>query len=560
MPPLCVSATTATSPEIPADALQDAQAEGLSDWRCLHQGVEKIWEWLTPAPPTHLQHWAEAWQTAFPTQPFVLLDGGSTPSSLNQWRCLGLGQHRRVALHALPEASPTIAWQEAGLCQRTLPLAEAFNEIQTWLAEHSHPWEAIEADNETHTLLQALPSQQPCFVFFAYEAYRLFEPKLHALPPKAPHVAQAPQPLAEVLVCDTVIWQQVATGRVLVRSHHPEHLAWLASQAASARQEATPSTTTPIPPSHATSTRTTAPQGVTPSLDADAFSKASEAVLHAIHQGEVYQANLSSQFVYDAPLPLSPMALFQQITQRNPSPFAGVWYSHWGCLVSNSPERLVQALPEGRLSTRPIAGTRSRGSTPEADDALADTLRHNEKERAEHLMLVDLERNDLGRVCVAGSVQVDELMVIERYSHVQHLVSNVIGQKQPEATLLEVLQATFPGGTITGCPKVRCIELLHRHEPAPRGAYTGSMGYLDWPRQQMDTNILIRTVSLFPAEASLETASKPYYTFVQAGAGMVHDSTPKHEFLESLKKASALWGVLEQESAKKTFGGHSPPQ
>jgi para-aminobenzoate synthetase component 1 len=200
--------------------------------------------------------------------------------------------------------------------------------------------------------------------------------------------------------------------------------------------------------------------------------------------------------------------------------------------VSASPELLVKK-NDTDLSTRPIAGTRSRGKDDKEDQELASTLINNEKERAEHVMLVDLERNDLGRVSAYGSVEVDELMVIEKYSHVMHIVSNVKGRLADQYDLYDVIRATFPGGTITGAPKVRTMEIIEELEPVRRGIYTGSIGWIGFD-ENMELNIAIRTMVCKDGQAH-----------VQAGAGIVIDSVPSNEYKESLKKARALWRALE---------------
>lgn len=205
--------------------------------------------------------------------------------------------------------------------------------------------------------------------------------------------------------------------------------------------------------------------------------------------------------------------------------------------ISASPELLVKVKGE-EVSTRPIAGTRSRGKDEQEDQQLADTLINNEKERAEHVMLVDLERNDLGRVCQYGTVEVNELMVIEKYSHVMHIVSNVRGKKAPEFDNIDVIAATFPGGTITGAPKIRTMEIIEELEPVRRGIYTGSLGWVGFDGD-MELNITIRTM-----------IAKEGKVHVQAGAGIVIDSNPKAEFKESLKKAKALWKAKELSEAE----------
>jgi para-aminobenzoate synthetase component I len=243
-----------------------------------------------------------------------------------------------------------------------------------------------------------------------------------------------------------------------------------------------------------------------------------------IEAGDIYQANLSVRF--QVATDRSGWDIYRQLQRINPSPFASYWQTPWGEMASCSPERLV-SYRNGWAETRPIAGTRPRGLTPESDRQLATELLENRKEIAEHIMLVDLERNDLGKVCTWGSVEVDELLSIERYSHVMHLVSNVRGILGEGYDPIDLLMATFPGGTITGCPKVRCMEIIAELEPHPRSLFYGSCGYLDW-RGHLDLNILIRT--LLCADGMV---------WGQVGAGIVADSDPEREWWESLQKAQA---------------------
>ncbi|MEM9265227.1 MAG: anthranilate synthase component I [Cyanobacteria bacterium P01_F01_bin.13] len=259
------------------------------------------------------------------------------------------------------------------------------------------------------------------------------------------------------------------------------------------------------------------------------FETAVKQAKNHIRAGDVFQVNLSLRF--ETETSRSPWQLYRQLHQINPSPFASYWRTPWGYVISCSPERLVQ-LSGQTAQTRPIAGTRPRGTTTVADRQFAQTLQADRKERAEHIMLVDLERNDLGRVCTWGSIQVDELMVVERYSHVMHLVSNIIGTLCPDQTAVDLIQATFPGGTITGCPKVRCMEIIEALEPLRRSLFYGSCGYLD-VRGHLDLNILIRTLLLAPTDSGQHTV------WGQVGAGIVADSNPHHEWLESLQKAQA---------------------
>jgi anthranilate/para-aminobenzoate synthase component I len=201
-------------------------------------------------------------------------------------------------------------------------------------------------------------------------------------------------------------------------------------------------------------------------------------------------------------------------------------------IASSSPERLVR-VSDNIVETRPIAGTRPRGMDAEGDSKMRAELLLNEKERAEHLMLIDLERNDLGRISDYSTVDVDELMITEEYSHVIHIVSNVKGTLADGMDCFDVIKATFPGGTITGVPKVRCMEIIDELEPVVRGPYTGSVGYISFTGD-MDLNIIIRTFVI-----------KDKVAYVQAGAGIVADSDPEREYYETLKKAEALIKTLE---------------
>jgi anthranilate synthase component 1 len=254
--------------------------------------------------------------------------------------------------------------------------------------------------------------------------------------------------------------------------------------------------------------------------------------------GDVYQTNLSRQWQVRSDLSPDPVSIYERLRSTNPSPFAAMMRYGDFALMSSSPERLL-SIRGGIVSTRPIAGTRPRGPSPETDAALVESLLNNEKERAEHVMLIDLERNDLGRVCVGGTVRVDEYMVLETYAHVHHIVSNVSGRLREDASPVRVIRALFPGGTITGCPKVRCMEIIAELEGTGRGAYTGSIGYLNRDGS-CDLNILIRTLTSHAAAA----AGVAPITF-RAGAGIVADSIPSQELAETRAKALGMLRALE---------------
>jgi anthranilate synthase component 1 len=265
------------------------------------------------------------------------------------------------------------------------------------------------------------------------------------------------------------------------------------------------------------------------------YLHAVERALQYIGAGDIYQANLSRGWQATLRHGVQPHQLYRRLRETNPGPFSGLALLDGIGIISSSPERLV-GLRDGVVTTRPIAGTRPRGADPEADRALARELHAHPKERAEHVMLIDLERNDLGRVCEAGSVQVDEFMTIESYSHVHHIVSNVRGRLRTDVTPGNVLAAVFPGGTITGCPKVRCMEIIAELECAPRGAYTGSLGYLNLDGS-MDMNILIRSLQLDGRALTL-----------RAGAGIVADSIPERELDETRAKARGVLRALSVEA------------
>lgn len=264
------------------------------------------------------------------------------------------------------------------------------------------------------------------------------------------------------------------------------------------------------------------------------FRQAVEKAKAHIRAGDVFQVNHSLRFRARTTMPS--WEVYKTLHEINPSPFASYWHTPWGAMVSCSPERLVH-LKNGVAQSRPIAGTRPRGETAAADMQNAEALVNDTKERAEHIMLVDLERNDLGRVCRWGSVRVDELMTVERYSHVMHLVSNVVGELDSEASLAQLVAALFPGGTITGCPKVRCMEIIEALEPVRRSLFYGSCGYFD-RRGRLDLNILIRTL-LLADDVSDGSEWSRATVWGQVGAGIVADSQPDKEWRESLQKAKA---------------------
>ena len=271
-----------------------------------------------------------------------------------------------------------------------------------------------------------------------------------------------------------------------------------------------------------------------PTIDEAPSADFLEAVASAkehIAAGDIYQANLSRGWRAALDSSLKSIDVYAALCDANPAPFAGV--ARWGktSIISSSPERLLQ-IRDGRASTRPIAGTRPRSPDTELDANLSSELFAHPKERAEHVMLIDLERNDLGRICEAGSVIVDEMMVLESYAHVHHIVSNVSGTLRADVTPGQAIAAVFPGGTITGCPKVRFMQIIDELEHEPRGAYTGSFGYLNVDGS-MDLNILIRTMVMHDNVVDL-----------RAGSGIVADSEANAELEETRAKAKGMLRAL----------------
>ncbi|GAB4333508.1 MAG: anthranilate synthase component I [Leptolyngbyaceae cyanobacterium] len=291
------------------------------------------------------------------------------------------------------------------------------------------------------------------------------------------------------------------------------------------------------PPSSPHSPVSSLPPSYTSNFTPENFCAAVEKAKGHIRAGDIFQVVISQQL--SAEYSGDPFALYRSLRLINPSPYMA--YFHFGNwqIIGSSPEVMVKAErgrnPDDPLiaTVRPIAGTRRRGQTAAEDEALASDLLQDPKEIAEHVMLVDLGRNDLGRVCMNGTVKVDELMVIERYSHVMHIVSNVIGQLAPGKTAWDLLKACFPAGTVSGAPKIRAMEIIHDLEPCRRGPYSGAYGFYDF-EGQLNTAIAIRTMVVRRQPNGQHRVS------VQAGAGLVADSVPEKEYEETLNKARGL--------------------
>jgi len=251
-----------------------------------------------------------------------------------------------------------------------------------------------------------------------------------------------------------------------------------------------------------------------------------------IRDGDIFQANLSRNWTVNFKQHCDPIDLYYSLSQSNPAQFAALVKFQDQYIISSSPERLI-SVNNGIAQSRPIAGTHPRGNTPSEDAELSRLLLAHPKEQAEHVMLIDLVRNDLGRFCQAGSIKVTEKMVLESYEHVHHIVSNIEGRVRTGMSVRDIVHAVFPGGTITGCPKVRCMEIISELEQAPRGPYTGSLGYIGLDGR-MDLNILIRTLLYDRNTVSF-----------RAGAGIVHDSVPEKELMETRHKAKGLLNAIK---------------
>ncbi|HDL77859.1 MAG TPA: anthranilate synthase component I, partial [Lentisphaerae bacterium] len=275
-------------------------------------------------------------------------------------------------------------------------------------------------------------------------------------------------------------------------------------------------------------------------MEPQQFKAAVQRVREYISAGDVIQVVLSQRF--EAPGNVDPLSAYRALRSLNPSPYMFFLELGERSMVGSSPEVHVRC-EEGNVEIRPIAGTRPRAEDPAEDERLAAELLADPKERAEHIMLVDLARNDIGRVCSYGSVRVPELMVIERYSHVMHIVSDVVGRLAPAKDMFDVMRATFPAGTVSGAPKIRAMQIIAELETVRRGPYAGAVGYFSF-NGNLDSCITIRTI-LFDRGTA----------YVQAGAGIVADSDPEREYEETCNKARGMLKALEIARSWKSHGG-----
>ncbi len=365
-----------------------------------------------------------------------------------------------------------------------------------------------------------------------YELVRCFEPSLRLDP-------HPDLPEALFLLADTLVAFDHAFGRLLLITNVPlDGNRSLAQAEAEARLDSiqhrlgkpVPAASKPSAPA------SVPPAGLSANVTRPQFESAVERVREHIAAGDIFQAVLSQRL--ERHTAAAPFDIYRALRRLNPSPY--MYFFDFGGLAGEPDLRLIGASPEmhvrleGRTAAiRPIAGTRPRGRTPAEDAALEKELLADPKERAEHVMLVDLARNDLGRVCRYGTVRVSQQMAVERYSHVMHLVSHVEGELPPELDAFDLMRATFPAGTVSGAPKIRAMQIIRELEPGPRGPYAGAVGYFSFDGG-MDTCITIRTLVMRGEAVS-----------VQAGAGIVADSDPGREYEETLNKARALAQAIE---------------
>jgi anthranilate synthase component I len=426
-------------------------------------------------------------------------------------------------------------------------------EIHHHRGEHPHmQTHTLEAGQDPLSVLEGVLAQvdyqprpgMPRFAgglvgYLSYELTRFFEPSVHL-------AAHASLPEAIFLLADTLIAFDHAFGRLLLIGNlDPEGEGDLSRPAVEARlDEIERRLSQPLPerPGFAPEARQV---GMQSNLTREEFTSAVLAAKEHIAAGDIFQVVLSQRLQRETQA--APFDIYRALRRLNPSPY--MFFFDFSDLAGDPPLFLIGASPEMHVrleerlaSLRPIAGTRKRGVTEREDLELERELLADPKERAEHVMLVDLGRNDLGRICQIGSVRVSEKMVIERYSHVMHIVSHIEGVLGQGQNAFDLLRATFPAGTVSGAPKIRAMQIIHQLEKDPRGPYAGAVGYFSFDGS-MDTCIAIRTMVMRGAEIQL-----------QGGAGIVADSDPDLEYEETLNKLRALGMAIDMAEKKETLG------
>ena len=366
--------------------------------------------------------------------------------------------------------------------------------------------------------------------YFGYDTIRYIEPKLANCP--NPDPIDTPDIL--LLVSDEVVVFDNLRGRLYVIVHVDPTDGGTYAGGRRRLQELVSRIRESLPHRPQNRTRTVDESHFVSGFTEEGFKSAVTRTKEYILNGDCMQTVLSQRLT--VPFTSAPMDLYRALRGLNPSPY--MYFLNLGDfhIVGSSPEILTR-LEDGEVTVRPIAGTRRRGASEAEDLSLEAELLADPKELAEHLMLIDLGRNDTGRVAVTGSVKLTDKMIVERYSHVMHIVSNVVGKLKPGMTAIDVLRATFPAGTVSGAPKIRAMEIIDELEPVKRGVYSGAVGYLSWSGN-MDTAIAIRTAVI-----------KGGKLHIQAGAGIVADSQPQLEWDETMNKARAIFRAVQQAEA-----------
>jgi len=361
--------------------------------------------------------------------------------------------------------------------------------------------------------------------YFGYETIAYIESRLDH--------DEKPDPLGTpdilLMVSDEVIVFDNLSGKLFIIVHVDPHQTNALADGEKRLQDIEDGLRKPVPATPGIEARQVNEADFVSGFTEEGFKSAVDKARQYIIDGDIMQVVLSQRLTI--PYHARPVELYRALRSLNPSPY--MYYLDLGDhhVVGSSPEILVH-LEDNQITVRPIAGTRPRGEDDASDKALEQELLADPKELAEHLMLIDLGRNDAGRVSKIGSVELTEKMIVERYSHVMHIVSNVIGQLQDGMSSMDVLRATFPAGTVSGAPKIRAMEIINELEPVKRGIYSGAVGYLSW-NGNMDTAIAIRTAVIKDRQLS-----------IQAGAGIVYDSVPENEWAETMNKARAIFRAV----------------
>ena len=361
--------------------------------------------------------------------------------------------------------------------------------------------------------------------YFGYETIRYIEPRLdHG---DKPDVLATPDIL--LMVSEEVVVFDNLAGKIYIIVHVNPQQEQALDNGENRLREIEKNLRRAVPETPAHEKHTVNEEDFVSGFTEDGYKAAVDKARQYIIDGDIMQVVLSQRLTI--PFHARPMELYRALRSLNPSPY--MYYLNLGDhqVVGSSPEILVR-LEDGKVTVRPIAGTRPRGEDESQDIKLEHELLADPKELAEHLMLIDLGRNDAGRVSETGSVQLTEKMIVERYSHVMHIVSNVTGKLKPGMNAIDVLRATFPAGTVSGAPKIRAMEVIDELEPVKRGIYSGAVGYLSW-NGNMDTAIAIRTAVIKDEQLS-----------IQAGAGIVYDSIPENEWQETMNKARAIFRAV----------------